>query len=149
MSPGPGRGVTYTRDHDTHPQYEARLSPACDTSSAGGGVSPYVRCVRTDGCDHAHGDRREVAGGGPSASPAHAPALDTGCRRNCSVAARQMLAQGLSNLILWVWSLRRVFGWGDFLYKLGFYSSPGGEWLPLLVNDAEEVSWWCWWTSEE
>ena len=72
MSPGPGRGVTYTRDHDTHPQYEARLSPACDISSAGGGVSPYVRCVRTDRCDHAHGDRREVAGGGPSASPAHA-----------------------------------------------------------------------------
>ena len=47
----------------------ARMSPACDISSAGGGVSP---CVRTDGCDHAHGDRREVAGGGPSASPAHA-----------------------------------------------------------------------------
>ena len=65
------------------------------------------------------------------------------------MAARQMLAQGLCNLILWVWSLRRVFGLGDFLYKLGFYSSPGGEWLPLLVNDAEEVSWWCWWTSEE
>ena len=35
-------------------------------------VAVYVRCVRTDGSDHAHGDRREVAGGGPSASPAHA-----------------------------------------------------------------------------
>ena len=93
------------------------------------------------------GERWLVAA--PAPAPPTQPALDTGCRRNCSVAARQMLAQGLCNLILWVWSLRRVFGWGDFLYKLGFYSSPGGEWLPLLVNDAEEVSWWCWWTSEE
>ena len=93
------------------------------------------------------GERWLVAA--PAPAPPTQPALDTGCRRNCSVAARQMLAQGLSNLILWVWSLRRVFGWGDFLYKLGFYSSPGGEWLPLPVNDAEEVSWWCWWPSEE
>ena len=120
MSPGPGRGVTYTRDHDTHPQYEARLSPACDISSAGGGVSPYVRCVRTDGSDHAHGDRREVAGGGPSASPAHAPALDTGCRRNCSVAARQMLAQGLSTSYPLGLELKKGFWLGGFSLQVGF-----------------------------
>lgn len=64
------------------------------------------------------GERWLVAA--PAPAPPTQPALDTGCRRNCSVAARQMLAQGLSTSYPLGLELKKGFWLGGFSLQVGF-----------------------------
>ena len=75
------------------------------------------------------GERWLVAA--PAPAPPTQPALDTGCRRNCSVAARQMLAQGLSTSYPLGLELKKGFWFGVWGRFGGIFST---SWVSTLAQ---------------